>query len=215
MKLQTIFEQHNDKFTGKWKHYFDVYERYLERFVGQEFTLLEIGTSNGGSLQVWKKYFGDNVRIVGVDIDPRTLYEEPQIETYCGNQSDGNFWMNVLNRIGQPDVIIDDGSHDQLDVLNSFSILFPQLKNNGVYVIEDIHTAYNNQFSGGITSPLNFVSIAGRFVHDVNLVWMNEPYAPVVKDLKSVSFYDSMVVMEKETTYKKEPCYSGIHKVTE
>jgi len=62
---------------------------------------------------------------------------------------------------------------------------------------------------------LNFVSIAGRFVHDVNLVWMNEPYTPVVTDLKSVSFYDSMVVMEKETMYKKEPCYSGIHKVTE
>jgi hypothetical protein len=44
---------------------------------------------------------------------------------------------------------------------------------------------------------------------------MTEPYTPVVNDLKSVSFYDSMVVMEKETTYKKEPCYSGINKVVE
>ena len=215
MNLQTIFEQHNDRFSGKWKHYFEVYDRYLSKYIGKDVTLLEIGTSNGGSLQVWKKFLGPKAKIIGLDIDPRTSFTEDQIETYIGNQADPNFLTNVLNRIGRPDIIIDDGSHDQMDVMNSFSILFQHLKDDGVYIIEDLHTAYNNQFHGGITSPLNFISIASRFVHDVNLSWITEPYTPVTQNLKSISFYDSMLVLEKEPTYKKEPCYTGVNKVTE
>lgn len=213
MNLQTIFEQHNDRFSGKWKHYFEVYDRYLSKYIGKDVTLLEIGTSNGGSLQVWKKFLGPKAKIIGLDIDPRTSFTEDQIETYIGNQADPNFLTNVLNRIGRPDIIIDDGSHDQMDVMNSFSILFQHLKDDGVYIIEDLHTAYMQNYHGGITSPLNFVSIASRFVHDVNLQWISEPYTPVTQNLKSMSFYDSMLVLEKEPAYKKEPAYAGSKKI--
>ncbi len=213
MELKTVFDNHTDKFSGKWKHYFDVYDRYLQRFIGKEFTLLEIGVSNGGSLQIWKKYFGDKVKIVGIDIDPKTMYTEPQIQTFCGSQSDPKFLDSVLRQVGVPDVIIDDGSHIQQDVIASFNFLFPILSNNGVYIIEDTHTAYWHEWQGGITSPLNFVSIAGRFVHDVNLQHIEEPYTPVAKDLKSISFYDSMVIMEKQLLTKKEPCYAGVNKI--
>lgn len=213
MNLQTIFDQHDDRFSGKWKHYVEVYQRHLEKYVNQEVTLLEIGTSSGGSLQIWKKFLGPKAKIVGIDIDPRSVFTEDQIETYIGSQADPNFLMNVLNRIGPPDIVIDDGSHDQMDVMNTFSILFEHVKNNGIYVIEDLHTAYQQDYHGGITSPLNFVSIASRFVHDVNLSWINQPYQPVVSNLKSMCFYDSMLVMEKAEPYKKEPYYVGTKKI--
>lgn len=213
MSLQSIFEQHNDRFSGKWKHYFEIYDRHISRYIGKDVTLLEIGTSNGGSLQVWKKFLGPNSKIVGIDIDVRTSFTEDQIETYIGNQNDPNFLMNVLNRIGRPDIIIDDGSHDQMDVMNSFSILFQHVKDDGVYIIEDLHTAYMQDYHGGITSPLNFVSIASRFAHDVNLQWISQPYQPVVRNLKSMSFYDSMLVLEKEVETKKEPAYAGSKKI--
>jgi hypothetical protein len=82
-----------------------------------------------------------------------------------------------------------------------------------VYVVEDTHTAYMKDWGGGITSPLNFITITSRFTHDVNLTWMSEPYSPVAIDLKSICYYDSMVVMEKELNYKKEPCYAGTEKI--
>lgn len=213
MNLKTIFDNHTDKFCGKWTHYFDAYERHLGRFVGQEFTLFEIGIANGGSLQIWKKYFGPKVRIVGIDIDPRTIYQEEQIQTFCGSQSDFNFLIDVVSKTGTPDVIIDDGSHDQLDVLNSYSILYPKLNNNGVYIVEDAHTAYSFNHSGGITSPINFITVASKFAHDVNLQWIGTPYTPSVSDLKSISFYDSMVVLEKQQQEKREPCYVGNVKI--
>jgi 23S rRNA U2552 (ribose-2'-O)-methylase RlmE/FtsJ len=213
MNLKTVFDNHTDKFCIKWSHYFDIYDRYLQRFIGQDLTLIEIGVSNGGSLQLWKKYFGDKVRVIGIDNDLRTMYDESQIETYYGNQSDTNFLDGLIKKIGHPDIVIDDGSHDQIDILNSFGFLWPRLKNNGVYLIEDLHTAYSSNHNGGITSPFNFVTIASRFVHDVNISWISEVYTPTLRDLKSISFYDSMLVLEKEHLVKKEPLNAGIIKI--
>lgn len=213
IKLKDVFDNHTDKFSGKWTHYFDVYDRYLQRYIGQEFTLLEVGVSNGGSLQMWKKYFGDKVRIVGIDIDPRTMYTESQIETHLGSQTDSAFLQSVLETTGRPDVVIDDGSHVQSDVLKTFGMLYQAVKDDGVYIIEDLHTAYWQEYEGGINSPFNFVTIASRFTHDVNLTWMQQPYTPSLPNLKSMSFYDSMMVFEKEETKKKEPCYAGVNKI--
>ena len=209
-KLQDIFNSHTGRSSGKWKHYFDVYDRYLQPFIGTEFTLLEIGISQGGSLQIWKKYFGSKVNVVGIDIDQKSMYTEPQIQTFCGNQSDPNFLDTVIKQAGTPSVIIDDGSHDQLDVLNSLHMLWPKLALNGIYVIEDTHTAYWQEWKGGINSPLNVVSVSSRFVHDVNIQHIKEPYTPVLREIRSISYYDSMIVLEKALETKKESCSSGM-----
>ena len=213
MNLKQVFDNQTDKFTRKWEHYFEVYDRYLQRFVGKEFTLLEIGISNGGSLQMWKKYFGDKVKIAGIDIEPVTMFTESQIKTFCGKQADPNFLNKVLQEIGNPDVIIDDGSHDQSDVLTSMSMLFPILNENGVYIVEDTHTAYWQAWQGGINSPMNSVSVISRCAHDVNLQHIKEPYTPALLDLKSLSFYDSMIVLEKEKHTTRKPVEAGVNRV--
>jgi hypothetical protein len=197
-KLYDLFQAHNDRQCGKWKHYFPVYDRYFEPWIGKEFTLLEIGTGNGGCLQIWKKYFGDKVKIYGIDHDPKTVFEEPLIKTFCGKQADPDFLNKIIEEIGRPDIIIDDGSHLQMDVLQTFRMLWPILKDDGIYVVEDTHTAYWDGWQGGITTPFNFITIASRWAHDVNLQHIKEPYTPVFNDLKSMSFYDSMVFFEKE-----------------
>ncbi len=211
--LEQVFKNHNDRFTGKWSHYFDVYDRHLGRFIGKKFNLLEIGISNGGSLQVWKKYFGDQVNIVGIDIDQRSMFREDQITTLCGDQSDPGFLNYVAQLHGPFDVIIDDGSHIQRDVMQSFGHLYHTLNNNGVYVIEDCHTAYRKEYLGGVTSPFNIFTLLSRAVHDVNLQWMSEPFTPTLNDLKSLCFYDSMAVIEKQVHLKRQPIFSGVKKV--
>ena len=209
MKLSNIFYEHTGRNSVKWKHYFDYYDRHLERFVGKQFTLLEIGTCYGGSLQIWKKYFGPNVKIIGIDIDPRTKFEEPQIYTEVGSQSDPEFLATILNRYGTPDVIIDDGSHIQNDVMSSFINLYPRLNDGGVYVIEDTHTSLWSGYNGGIKNPNNFVEIASRFAMDVNREFAEEHYVTSIPDLKEICFYNSMIFIEKQKTLKAEPCYVG------
>jgi cephalosporin hydroxylase len=209
MKLSNIFYEHTGRNSGKWKHYFDYYDRHLERFVGKQFTLLEIGTCYGGSLQIWKKYFGPNVKIIGIDIDPRTKFEESQIYTEVGSQSDPEFLATILNRYGTPDVIIDDGSHIQNDVMSSFINLYPRLNDGGVYVIEDTHTSLWSGYNGGIKNPNNFVEIASRFAMDVNREFAEEHYVTSIPDLKEICFYNSMIFIEKQKTLKAEPCYVG------
>ena len=200
MKLFDIFKTNNDRPIAKWLNYFEIYERYLERYRDKSINFLEIGVQGGGSLQMWKKYFGPNSKIVGIDIDPNTKFEEEQIFVEIGNQSDEKFLKGVVEEYGPFDVIIDDGSHIQSDVLNSFFFLYPTLKRGGTYIIEDTHTAYFDVFQGGLKSNANSISIFSNFVHDMNVEYVDEPFVPQLKDLSSMSFYNSMVIFEKENS---------------
>ena len=76
--LRELFYEHEGKLIHKWDHYFDVYERYLSSYRGQQVNLLEIGISHGGSIQLWKKYFGPKAHIYAIDVNPecKKLEEE-------------------------------------------------------------------------------------------------------------------------------------------
>lgn len=209
MNLQQVFESHVGRKTTKWTHYPYYYERHLNEFVGRPITILEIGVEDGGSLQVWKKYFGANCKVVGIDINPNTMYQEPQIFTECGSQTDINFLQRVIEKHGRPDIIIDDGSHVQTDILKTIPFLFNSLNEGGYYIVEDLHTAYWNSHEGGISSPYNFVTIASRFVHDVNKQFIEEPFTPSLNSLMEISFYNSLIFMRKGNPPNSQMTFFG------
>jgi len=202
--FEHLFQQHQSRFSSKWQHYFAVYDRFFSRFINQKFTLLEIGVSLGGSLQLWKKYFGSHVSVIGIDNNSQSYFEESQIQIFIGDQTDKKFLENVLNTISNPAIIIDDGSHIQSHILKTFEILYPALSDNGIYVIEDCHTAYWPRFEGGVNSHLNVVDIFSRSAHDVNSKWYNVPKTVRIPQLDSISFHDSMIILEKrQKDYKR------------
>jgi 23S rRNA U2552 (ribose-2'-O)-methylase RlmE/FtsJ len=196
--FEKLFQDHRGRLCSKWHHYFEVYDRHFSRFINKEFTILEIGVAHGGSLQLWKKYFGSKVRIVGIDLIPTTQFSEPQIEVFIGDQTNKDFLLNVIEKIGTPSIIIDDGSHVQSHILASFEVLYPILSEDGVYLIEDCHTAYWSNFQGGINSYLNVVEIFSKAAHDVNTKWYEESKVPKINQLNSLHFYDSVIVFEKK-----------------
>ncbi len=59
-----------------------------------------------------------------------------------GSQDDPAFLRSVIDEMGSPDIILDDGSHVSDHQKISFETLWPLLKVGGLYVIEDLHTAY-------------------------------------------------------------------------
>lgn len=196
--IENIFNEHRGRLCSKWQHYFDIYDRHLSRFINRPVNILEIGISGGGSLQIWKKYFGNNAKVSGIDIDPNCYFVEDQIQTFIGDQTNTTFLQSVINKIGIPDIIIDDGSHVQSHILKSFDYLYPLLSDRGVYIIEDCHTSYWPRFEGGLNSHLNVVDIMSRTVHDVNTKWYNLPRQPKLSNLDSIHFYDSVIVYEKK-----------------
>jgi SAM-dependent methyltransferase len=133
-----VFHSHQGRLTDKWSHYLAIYQRYFADYVGKAVRVLEIGVSHGGSLQLWKRYFGAWALIVGVDIDPRCkAYEESQIQVEIGDQGDSGFWEGLWDHYQGFDIVIDDGSHRKSDQEAAFKALWPSTR--GVYLIEDIH----------------------------------------------------------------------------
>jgi len=137
MAFEVLFRHHDGRRVDKWRHYFQIYDRHLERFRGLHVRVLEIGVDHGGSLQIWKEYFGVGASIVGLDIDPQCqAYAEDRIEIVTGNQAD----VALLKSLGEFDIVIDDGSHRIQDQQASFNVLWPRTKS--VYLIEDCHDGY-------------------------------------------------------------------------
>ena len=122
----------------KWSSYFDIYDKHIGPYQDKPVRLLEIGVSHGGSLQIWRKYLGEDSRIIGVDIDNRCAdYAERCIEVIIADQSSVPQMQDIARMLGPFDIVIDDGSHMTNHQEVSFEALWPRTK--GVYIVEDIH----------------------------------------------------------------------------
>lgn len=206
MTLYTDFMQNKGKVIHKWKHYFPIYERHFGPWVNKTVTILEIGCGSGGSLQMWKRYFGPFATIVGIDIDPKCQeFEEDQIHIRIGGQQDAEFLQRVIDEFGVPDIVLDDGSHVMSHIAASFNALYLQLPKNGVYLVEDLHTAYWPEYEGGAHVPGSFIQFAKGMVDELN--WEHTrgaiPETEFGKSTVSMHFYDSIVVFERGVHTKK------------
>jgi hypothetical protein len=207
--LREIFDRHEGRLIHKWEHYFPVYEQHLAAFRRRPVKVLEIGIYHGGSLQMWKQYFGKKAAIVGVDINPQCAeYTEPGIEIEIGDQNDPGFWASVLEKHKRFDVIIDDGSHIAQHQIAAFSCLWPHLGHGGIYIVEDCHTAYLPKFGGGVRTGKSFIDFAKLKIDEMNALWASDeaalPPTRFTVELDAMMFYDSMVVFQKQL-YKRPP----------
>ncbi|MBF0160109.1 MAG: SEL1-like repeat protein [Magnetococcales bacterium] len=200
MTLWSDFLNNNKRAINKSMHYFPVYERHFASFINQSVTFIEIGCGSGGSLQMWKRYFGPYATIIGIDINPMCKYfEEDQIFVRIGPQQDGLFLQSVLDEFGTPDIVLDDGSHIQSHVVASFNYLYHKISKNGVYVVEDLHTAYWSEYEGGLRRDGSFIESCKNMVDSLNANHdrTNRTVSDFTKDTVSMHFYDSMVAFER------------------
>lgn len=138
--LRSYFEAHREgRGIYKGRHYFDLYVRHLAGFVGREVVVVEVGVYSGGSLEMWKSYFGEHATIHGVDIQEACrVYEGGGVHIHIGDQGDRAFWTQFKKAVPVIDVLIDDGGHHPNEMRVTFEELFPILRPGGVYICEDI-----------------------------------------------------------------------------
>ena len=128
------------------RNYFDVYERYFAPMKNLPINILEIGVLGGKSLRVWAEYF-PKARIIGLDIDPACAQQAGgRIKVITGSQIDPATLGKVIKAAGSRgyDIIIDDGSHVVNHIMETHSILWPELRSGGVYALEDLKCSYMN-----------------------------------------------------------------------
>jgi hypothetical protein len=184
----------------KWIHYFPIYERHLGPYRNRDARLLEIGISSGGSLELWERYFGPSMTLVGIDIDEAVLVDnDPGRTIVIGDQADPEFLRAVVDQYGPFDVILDDGGHTMDQQITSVETLFPELNNDGVYIVEDCHTSYWEEYGGGLGRDRTFIEWIKSRVDDLHRYHLAGPVDPVwTLRVDAIHCYDSVVVLDKK-----------------
>lgn len=191
MDVWEALRDHGDKPVMKMASYPDAYHRHLARFQNQPITFVEIGVLGGGSLQMWRRYLGDKARIVGVDIAPDLLVHDGDGgEVVIGDQADAGFLVDLANRLGPIDVLIDDGGHHAHQQITTFETIYPCMSDHGVYVCEDVHTSYLPSYKG------SFMEYAKGLLDELH-GWYGSGATAVTRSTRSIHVYPSVVFLER------------------
>ena len=193
---------------SKWTHYFDIYNRHFSRFVGKEVKVLEIGVFSGGSLEMWRHYFGPRCRVYGVDVNEACRsYGNEFTEIFIGDQADRGFWKVFKKRVPHLDILVDDGGHRPEQQIATLEEMLPHLRPGGVYLCEDIHGTHN----GFAAYMLGLVRNLNAMTDDPSQPGVRP--SPLQASIHSVHFYPYVTVIEK--TERPVPLFIAPRRGTE
>jgi len=217
-RLEEIFLAHKGKVSDKWALYIAEYEKFFHEYRDRPVKLLEIGVQNGGSLEIWAEYFTNGSLFVGCDSNPccgELSFEDPRIILVIGDINDDSTRAKILSYSREFDIVIDDGSHHPKDIIQAFLAYYPILTNDGLYIIEDLHTSYWKDFEGGLFNPFSALSFFKRLVDIINfehwgvarspsevLKGFQEKYGITISNellqhIHSITFVNSLCIIRK------------------
>ena len=186
----------SEKYSIKWSSYFQVYEKILSNYRNKKIKFVEIGVANGGSLFMWKKYFGKKAKIIGIDLNPNAKkLEKNGFKIYIGNQSDKKFWDHFYKKEGKVDIILDDGGHKNLQQISTEHYSLPYIKDGGKIIVEDTGTSYvKKEFNN--PSKYSFMNYAKNVVDNIHRrsPLLKKELSLYSKKIFLVEFFESIVV---------------------
>jgi len=189
------------KSTKDWTGFLEIYSNYFGDYKDKEINILEIGVDKGESLKIWRRYF-TKAKICGIDIiDIKSQIEG--VDFIKADQTDEKALKEICDKYKGFDIIIDDGGHHSKQVVFSLNFLFDYLKNNGLYIIEDLQTSYFPRFGGSRinlkkkTTSMNYLkSITDSLNYELN----DKPFFRSKKFdgmVKYIHFYQNVAILKK------------------
>ena len=166
-----LHSEHVGKLSDKWALYLTEYDRAFSEYRDSPVRLLEIGIQNGGSLEIWSKYFLNGVKFVGCDINPkcsRLQFDDSRISVVIGDANADGTQKAILNHSPEFDIVIDEGSHVSSDIVKSFVKYFTKIVDGGVYIAEDLHCSYWQEYEGGLYDPFSSISFFKALADIIN-----------------------------------------------
>jgi SAM-dependent methyltransferase len=180
--------------------YFENYEDLLSKYRNTQPTVVEVGVLLGGSLHMWKEYFGKGCRVIGIDSNPEAIkHRKDGIEIFILNQEKMNEWDQFFSTVGTIDILIDDGGHTSLGQIVTTIAAAKHIKNGGIIVIEDTHSSYAKDF--GNPSKYSFDNWVNQISADMNSVYLNKEYKlkrsqnKLIEKLSHIQKYRSLIAL--------------------
>tara|TARA_B110000503_G_C7066165_1_gene378860 strand:- start:144 stop:959 length:816 start_codon:yes stop_codon:yes gene_type:complete len=178
----------------KHSTYFDSYDHFFSRYKDKEITFVEIGVLGGGSLFMWRNFFGPKSRIIGVDLNPNAKkWEAEGFEIYIGNQSDPDFWSKFAKEVGLIDIVLDDGGHTYEQQIITTECLLQSMNDGGIIVVEDTHTSYMTGFG---PKSMSFIEYTKKLIDSVNMRFGQFYYKRSDRRVWSIEIVESMVAFK-------------------
>jgi len=201
-QFQKYFDNNTTNAIHKWIHYFDIYDFWFKKYKKIPIVILEIGVYQGGSLNMWRDYFGEDAQIYAIDINPLCKqFETKNTKIFIGSQEDKEFLKYVKTQVPKFDILIDDGGHTMQQQIVSFEELYEHIKDDGLYLCEDLHTSYWENYGGGYNNPKSFIEYSKKFIDSIN-AWHSRDKQLIVNDFTkhtyALHYYDSVLVIEKK-----------------
>lgn len=179
----------------KFKKYFRVYDLLFSKYINKKIIFIEIGVLNGGSLKIWRNFFGNKARIIGIDINPKCKkFEEKGVEIYIGDQGNKKFWVDFFKKIGKVDIIIDDGGHTNSQQITTAISTIPNINNGGLLIVEDTHSSYMKDFDN--PNKFSFIEFSKKLIDDLNFTFPNigKFKYSLNKYIYSIQYFESLAV---------------------
>jgi hypothetical protein len=178
--------------TGKHTSYFPIYDKLFSPFVSTQVVFVEVGVMHGGSLHMWREFFGKSARIIGIDNNVSAKQFSNDFEIFIGDQADPKFWENFYKAIGKIDILLDDGGHRNSHQIQTVVSGLPHIRSGGLIVVEDTHTSFMYEF--GNPSRYSFMNFASTKAQNLTKrhKTVNKPDS-LVSRIHSIEFYDSIV----------------------
>lgn len=175
----------------------EIYDDFFNKKRNDVLKVLEIGIDKGNSLRMWRDYF-PNAMIYGLDVQTHQFFTEERISTHYANQSSEKDIDNFINNFGGNfDIIIDDGGHDPIYQQITLGFLFKHLNSGGVYIIEDLHTSFIDDWLRPIgLTPENEKTAYNVLTKLKNLGVIDSPYIKqhdcqyIFNNLKNIEIYN-------------------------
>ncbi|OBU42447.1 hypothetical protein [Photobacterium damselae] len=223
-ELRELYNSVQEKASDKWSLYIDIYSKEFKSYKDKNISLCEIGIQNGGSLDIWSKYFNNIHKILGCDINPLCgdlKFDNKNIKVIVNDANKNSTKKEIEDFFDKGiDIFIDDGSHISSDIIKSFLLYFEMINEGGLYIAEDLHCSYWKEFEGGISDPdssINFFKTLADIINHEHwgiaksknelLNHYTERYSIHIKDeilekIHSIKFYNSVCIIEKKKTEK-------------
>lgn len=202
--------------ASRYHNYTPVYESYFEPLRDREIILLELGIGDinslnreGESILMWREYFTKG-KCYAIDNDSDKVARNT--DCFLCDQTDEKVLKDIVDTIGNPDIIVDDASHVQSNTIKSFEILFPLLNPGGLFCIEDTITSYWPSWGG-----VDKIFEDYKFEHDTIMRYMlrmchfinlkrQETFNPPqtieipdwIKEIDSIHFHHSQIIIKKK-----------------
>ncbi len=192
-------------FSLKYFNYFPIYDSLLKKFRNKKIKFVEIGVFSGGSLFMWRNFFGKKAKIIGIDLNPDIKrFKKYGFDILIGDQSSEQFWKRFFKKYGKVDVVLDDGGHTNYQQIKTVNCCVPNIKDGGILITEDVHTSYIKD-KWYNPSKYSFINYNKKLIDDINSRYpgLKKHKFSLSKYIYSIQNFESITVLNVDRRLSK------------